>query len=167
MKPHSTENGKTPVVAKSSAQRVRKTAIRNPEALCEAYHYADPVPFSRGMRVHLDSCDMIFISGTASVGEKGQSLFPGDFKRQAERMFANVTDLLGSEGADWHDVVRTTCYLVDFRHYGEFNEIRNRVYAEHGLDPFPASTCVQAGLCRPELLVEMEAIAVVRTDRQR
>jgi enamine deaminase RidA (YjgF/YER057c/UK114 family) len=81
------------------------------------------------------------------------------------RTFTNIKALLESEGADWHDVVRTTCYLADFRTYDEFNEERNAFYAEEKLDPVPASTCIEARICRPELLVEIEAIAVIPKDR--
>lgn len=140
--------------------RVPKSAIRNSAVLCEAYDYPKKVPFSRGMRVELDSAVMLFISGTASIDENGQSVHRGDFEAQARRVFANIAGLLASEAADWHDVVRTTCYLADFRHYETFNRIRNSFYAEQGLDPLPASTCIQATLCRPELLVEIEVIAV-------
>lgn len=141
--------------------RVRKKAITNPAVLNEAYDYPQKVAFSRGIRVELDGCIMLFISGTASVDEKGRSAHPGDFEAQVRRTFTNLTGLLSVEGADWHDVVRTTCYLVDFRDYDRFNEIRNAFYAEQGLDPFPASTCVGARLCRPELLVEIEAVAIM------
>jgi enamine deaminase RidA (YjgF/YER057c/UK114 family) len=109
---------------------------------------------------------MIFISGTASVDEKGRSVHAGDFAAQARRAFTNIASLLATEGADWHDVVRTTCYLVDFRQYKEFNEVRNFFYGELGLDPLPASTCVQSGLCRPELLVEIDAMAIVPKGRK-
>lgn len=150
---------------KADPKRIPKRPIRNPEALCEAYHYEKPVAFSRGMRVELDGASMIFISGTASVNEKGESVHPGDFAAQARRAFSNIASLLASEGADWHDVVRTTCYLVDFRNYSIFNEVRNTFYHQQGLDPLPASTCVQSGLCRPELMVEIDAIAVIPKDR--
>ncbi len=148
-----------------SPTRVPKSAIRSPAVLNEAYHYAKPVAFSRGMRLHLDCGALLFVSGTASVDEHGRSIHPGDVKAQTRRVFTNLTSLLESEGADWQDVVRTTCYLVDFRHYDQFNEIRNAFYAEQSLDPPPASTCVQAGLCRPELLVEIELIAAIPKDR--
>jgi enamine deaminase RidA (YjgF/YER057c/UK114 family) len=59
--------------------------------------------------------------------------------------------------------VRTTCYLRDIdRDYEAFNEERTAFYTELGLDPFPASTGIEAKLCRPELLVEIEAIAMFR-----
>ena len=79
--------------------------------------------------------------------------------------FANITGLLASEGATWKDIVRTTCYLRDIeRDYAAFNEERTAFYARQGLDPLPASTGIQAILCRPELLIEIEAIAMFRTD---
>ena len=145
--------------------RVKKSAIENRDVLCEAYDYPNKVSFTRGMRVELDKCVMLFISGTASVGENGESLHPGDIEAQTRRTFHNITGLLAAEGADWHDIVRTTCYLADFRHYDQFNEVRNAFYSERGLDPLPASTCIEARICRPELLVEIEAIAIIPKER--
>lgn len=145
--------------------RVRKTAIENKTVLSEAYDYSKKVSFVRGMRVELDSCVMLFISGTASVNESGESIHHGDIKAQTRRTFTNIKALLESEGADWHDIVRTTCYLADFRDYDAFNEIRNAFYEEQELDPVPASTCIEARICRPELLVEIEAIAMIPRDR--
>ena len=145
--------------------RVPKTAMQNSAVLCEAYDYPKKVSFSRGMRVDLDSAVMLFISGTASVDENDRSVHVGDFEAQARRVFVNITGFLANEAADWHDVVRTTCYLTDFRYYDMFNRIRNSFYSEQGLDPLPASTCVQATLCRPELLVEIEGIAVIPRGR--
>lgn len=147
--------------------RIKKTPIENRNVLNEAYDYEKRVSFVRGMRVELDNVVMLFISGTASVNEEGASVHPGDVKAQARRTFNNITGLLESEGADWHDVIRTTCYLADFRDYDAFNEVRNAFYKEEGLNPLPASTCVEARICRPELLVEIEAIAMVPKDRVR
>jgi len=147
-------------------KRVKKRPIEARHMINEAYDYTKKVSFVRGMRVELGEVAMLFVSGTASVGERGQSVHVGDVKAQARRALANIRALLESQGADFHDVVRTTCYLADFRCYDEFNEVRNRFYEEEGLDPFPASTCVEARLCRPELLVEIEAIAVIPADRE-
>ena len=145
--------------------RIKKAPIENKGVLNEAYDYSKKVSFVRGMRVELDNCVMLFISGTASVNEEGESIHFGDLQAQTRRTFENIKGLLESEGADWHDIVRTTCYLADFRHYDEFNEVRNAFYEEEGLDPLPASTCIEARICRPELLVEIEAIAMMPADR--
>ena len=87
-----------------------------------------------------------------------------DFRAQLRRTFANITALLESEGASWQDIVRTTCYLRDIeRDYAAFNEERSAFYRAQELDPLPASKGIQAILCRPDLLVEIEAIALFRT----
>lgn len=148
-----------------TTKRIPKRAIQNASALCEAYDYPSPVAFSRGMRVELGGCAMLFISGTASVDDRGHSVHQGDVAAQTRRTFQNISALLDAEGADWHDVVRTTCYLDDFRYYKAFCTVRNDFYDSLQLDPYPASTCVQARMCRPELLVEIEAIAVIPRDR--
>jgi enamine deaminase RidA (YjgF/YER057c/UK114 family) len=143
-------------------KRVKKTAIHAPEVLNEAYNYARPSSFSRGLRVELPGATFLFISGTASVDENGNTVHVGDFRAQTWRTFRNITALLASEGATWHDVVRTTCYLRDIeRDYKDFNEVRTQFYKEFGLDPLPASTGIQGHLCREELLVEIEAIAII------
>jgi len=152
-------------MATTEHTRVRKTPIENKSVLNEAYDYPSKVSFVRGMRVDLDNVVMLFISGTASVNENGDSIHQGDVKAQTRRALTNIKALLESENADWHDIIRTTCYLADFRDYDAFNEIRNAFYEEQGLDPLPASTCIEARICRPELLVEIEAIAMIPKDR--
>ena len=112
----------------------------------------------------LNGIAILLISGTASIGPNGETLHIGDFRAQTRRTYENITALLAAEGATWKDIVRTTCYLRDIeRDYAAFNEERTAFYREQGLDPLPASTGIQAILCRPELLVEIEAIAMVRS----
>src|SRR6516164_9583312 len=117
------------------------------------------------MRIDLNGLAILLISGTASIDENGQSVHIGDFRAQLRRTFQNITLLVEAEGATWKDIVRTTCYLRDIeRDYEAFNEERTAFYQAQGLDPLPASTGIQAILCRPELLIEIEAIAMFRTD---
>ena len=146
---------------------VKKRAMTNLNVLNEAYAYAKPSSFSRGMRIDLNGLTILLISGTASIDEQGKTVHVGDFRAQLRRTYDNISGLLDSEGCTWHDIVRTTCYLRDIdRDYEEFNQERTRFFEEQGLDPLPASTGIQAHLCRPELLVEIEAIAMFRTDEQ-
>jgi enamine deaminase RidA (YjgF/YER057c/UK114 family) len=141
---------------------IAKRAISAPDALNEAFDYAKPSSFTRGIRAELPGATMLFLSGTASVDENGDTIHPGDLKAQCLRTFRNLARLLASEGASWHDVVRTTCYLRDIeRDYNEFNEVRTMFMHAIGLAPLPASTGIQARLCRSDLLVEIEAIAIV------
>jgi enamine deaminase RidA (YjgF/YER057c/UK114 family) len=145
---------------------VKKRAITNLDVLNEAHAYSKPSSFSRGMRIDLNGLTILLISGTASIDEQGVSIHVGDFRAQMRRTLANITGLLASEGCTWHDIVRTTCYLRDIeRDYEAFNEERTEFFKEQCLDPLPASTGIQAILCRPELLVEIEAIAMFRTEK--
>jgi len=138
-----------------------KSAISAPGVLNEAYKYPRPSSFSRGMRIELNGLVILLISGTASIDENGQTIHVGDFRAQLRRTYQNITELLQAGGATWKDVVRTTCYLRDIeRDYAAFNEERTVFLQEQQLDPLPASTGIQAILCRPDLLVEMEAIAM-------
>ncbi len=140
---------------------VTKKAITNYSVLNEAFDYAKPSSFSRGLRLDIKGVTILLISGTASIDENGKTVHEGDFRAQTLRTYQNITGLLAAEGATWKDVVRTTCYLRDIeRDYALFNETRTQFFKEQGLDPLPASTGIQAILCRPDLLVEMEAMAI-------
>ena len=149
-----------------AALPVEKRAITNLKVLNEAYEYKKPSSFARGMRIDLNGLTILLISGTASIDESGRSVHIGDFRAQLRRTYRNITGLLESEGATWRDIVRTTCYLRDIeRDYEAFNEERTAFFQEQRLDPVPASTGIQAILCRPELLIEIEAIAMFRTPK--
>src|SRR5664279_927132 len=127
---------------------IQKRAMTNHGVLNEAYAYAKPSSFSRGMRLDIGGGVILLISA------------------QLRRTFDNITGLLEAEGCTWHDIVRTSCYLRDIdRDYDVFNAGRTAFFKEQGLDPLPASTGIEAHLCRPELLIEIEAIAMFRTDK--
>jgi len=147
-----------------AATPVQTSAITALSVLNEAPDYKSS--FSRGLRIDLNGLRILLISGTASIDETGKSVHIGDFRAQLRRTYFNITGLLESEGATWKDIVRTTCYLRDIdRDYDVFNDERTKFFAEQGLDPLPASTGIQAHLCRPELLIEIEAIAMFRTEQ--
>lgn len=149
------------LLAEAATGPISKRAITNHAVLNEAYDYGSA--FSRGMRIDLNGVSVLLISGTASIDDQGNTLYLGDIRAQTRRTFDNITALLASEGATWHDIVRTTCYLRDIeRDYQPFNEERTAFYKEQRLNPLPASTGIQVILCRPDLLVEIEAIALLR-----
>lgn len=142
---------------------VAKHAISAPSVLNEAYAYDKPSSFSRALTFDIGDVTLLLISGTASVDESGATVYGGDFRAQCWRTYRNISTLLESAGMSWHDIVRTTCYLRDIeRDYHDFNEVRTAFFGWLGLDPLPASTGIQARLCREDLLIEIEAIAVVR-----
>jgi enamine deaminase RidA (YjgF/YER057c/UK114 family) len=152
-----------PSIDPSRQPPIAKRALCAPEVLNEAFHYAKPSSFSRGLRLDIEGYTVLFISGTASVDEAGRTIHVGDFGAQCWRTYRNITALLKSEGASWHDVVKATCYLRDIeRDYDLFNRIRTSFFSWMGLNPLPASVGVQTRLCREDLLVEIEAVAIYR-----
>jgi enamine deaminase RidA (YjgF/YER057c/UK114 family) len=143
---------------------VERKAISSTKVLNEAHAYhPTPASFSRGLRVEVKpTTSVLYISGTSAVDDKGRSIHIGDFRAQCWRTFRNITELLRAEGATWQDIVRTSCYLRDIeRDYEDFNQVRNYFLRAMDLDPLPASTGIQARLCRSDLLIEIEAIAML------
>jgi len=145
------------------APQVRRDRITNLDCLNEAYDYDLPSSFSRGLTVSWKAGQRIlWISGTASLNEEGESIYQGDLRAQIWRTFWNITRLIESEGGTWNDLVRTSCYLRDIdRDYDVFNKVRTLFFRCMDLDPVPASTGIEARLCRPELLIEIEAIVML------
>ncbi len=155
---------KLPEVHKERAP-LEKKAVHAPGVINEAFNYQRPSSFSRAIRLDLGSYTVLLISGTASVNENGKAEHIGDFRAQCWRTFRNISELLEAEDMTWHDVVRTSCYLRDIeRDYIDFNEIRTQFYDWLSLDPLPASTGIQARLCWETLLVEIEAIAICKSN---
>ena len=156
----------TATTIEQSHKPIPKKAISATNTINEAPDYPKPSSFSRGLRLDIKGITILMISGTASVDEQGRSVHVGDFRAQTWRTFKNITALLEAEGATWKDVVRTSCYLRDIeRDYDAFNEIRTEFFNQQGLNPLPASTGIQAIICRPDLLVEIEAMAIFESDR--
>src|SRR5437879_12724982 len=99
------------LLAEITTAPVVKRAITNHAALNEAYDYGSA--FSRGMRIDLNGLTILLISGTASIDDQGCTVHVGGLRAQLRRTYDNITQFLASEGATWHDIGRTTCYLRD------------------------------------------------------
>ncbi len=165
------EGTRTPASVRDASRTldiIERHAMHATGVLNEAFDYAKPSSFSRGIRFDLGDKTVLLISGTASIDEAGRTVNVGDFRAQLWRTYRNISELLAADGASWHDIVRTSCYLRDIeRDYKDFNEVRTEFFEWLGLDPLPASTGIQTRLCREDLLIEIEAIAVMPRDRRR
>ncbi|NIP83830.1 MAG: RidA family protein [Gemmatimonadetes bacterium] len=116
--------------------------------------WAEKVGYSRAIRVG----DTIYVSGTAPVDDDGGIAHPGDLYAQAKRCLDLIVAALGEAGARPEHVVRTRIYVRDA---GQWEEV-GRAHAEVLGHAKPATTLVEvAGFVDPEILVEIEAIAVV------
>ena len=81
---------------------IKKRPMTNHGVLNEAYAYAKPSSFSRGMRIDLNGLTILLISGTVSIDENGKSVHIGDFRAQIRRTLQNITGPLESEGCSRH-----------------------------------------------------------------
>ena len=112
--------------------------------------------FSRGMRILETNKIALHISGTASLDEAGRTVHLDDFEAQADRMLVNVAALLKGQGASFGDVVYAITYV---KNPSDVRRLREK-FRDAGYEGFP-NVLVAAEVCRPELLCETEALAVL------
>ena len=112
------------------------------------------VTFERATLMQYGDRNHIYISGTASINNKGEVVHVGDVERQTLRMWENVEKLLEEGGMGFEDIMQIIVYLRDCADY----QLVQRMFAEK----FPDKPCVitLAPVCRPTWLIEMECIAV-------
>ena len=112
------------------------------------------VSFERGTYIDYADRRHVFISGTASINNKGEIMFPKDVEKQTRRIWENVEALLKEADCTYDNVVEMVVYLRDVADY----EVVRALYEERFPDkPF---VIVNAPVCRPGWLVEMECMAL-------
>jgi enamine deaminase RidA (YjgF/YER057c/UK114 family) len=120
-----------------------------------------PISESRFSRVRVVplgvATTMLFVSGTTARDEA-----PYDTAKQTEIVFARIAELLALHGGALNDIVKITVFLTDMREYDQYNAVRNRIFAETSVPP--ASSAVEAKLGKPAVRVEIEAIAVLKSE---
>lgn len=117
------------------------------------------IGYSRAVKVG----NMVFVSGTAAVGEDGKTVGPGDGYAQAKFILEKIGKALNQAGASFKDVVRTRMYITDFAHESGVGKAHGEVFGEIR----PATAIIQiAGLIRPDMVVEIEADAVITGSNQ-
>ena len=106
--------------------------------------------------------DLLFVSGQAGYDDRGQ-IVEGGFDAQAAQAFANLERALRAGGASLADVVKVTIFVTDMA--ASFATVVER-RRQHFTPPYPADSIVEvAGLYTPEAQIEIEAIAVVGSER--
>jgi len=141
------------IYAVKAGRPLVKTVMTSP-TLNEASEYG--ADFVRGLRVHEANRVALFVSGTASIDEQGRTVHLDDLEAQADRMLVNIAALLERQGASFADVVHAITYL---RHAADAERIRAKL-RKAGFGGFPHALVV-APICRPDLLCETEALAVL------
>jgi enamine deaminase RidA (YjgF/YER057c/UK114 family) len=129
------------------------------------WNWSMPVPFSQGWRVG----SLVFVGGQISADEHGRTIGVGDIELQTRNVFENIRRVLREAGAEMRDIVKINTFYV-FDGAGDeltrFWERMTRVRMEFFEEPGPCGTGVRvAGLAYPDLLIEVEAIAVLPESR--
>ena len=118
------------------------------------YEYG--VTFERGTCAEYGDRSHVFISGTASINNRGEVMYVGDIRQQTLRMWENVEMLLSEGGMDYSNVMHLVVYLRDTGDYELVSEMFRQRFPE-----IP-TVITLAPVCRPAWLIEMECIAVKR-----
>ena len=123
-----------------------------PTHLNPTYEYG--VSFERGTYIDYGDRRQVFISGTASINNKGEIVHPGDVCKQTERMWENVETLLKEAECSFDHVQHLLVYLRDISDYSVVSEMFEKRF------PTIPKVYLLAPVCRPGWLVEMECMAV-------
>jgi 2-iminobutanoate/2-iminopropanoate deaminase len=103
---------------------------------------------------------IVFIAGQVALDKSGNVVGKDDFRAQVQQVFENLKSALEASGGTFDDVVKLNSYFMDMSHLSDFREVRDKYV---NVKNPPTSTAVQVpGLFRPEFLVEIEAVAVVK-----
>lgn len=126
----------------------------NPESLHKPTGYTHVVEVTGGRT--------LYVSGQIAVDRSGAVVGKDDLKAQTRQVFDNLKAALAGSGATLNHVVKTTVFMTDVSQIQVFRDVRDSVFT----GPLPASTLVQVvRLARPELMIEIEAVAVLESSR--
>ncbi|MFT3866089.1 MAG: RidA family protein [Solirubrobacterales bacterium] len=122
----------------------------------EADRFED-IAISQGFRVG----DFLVVSGQAASGDGDDPVPPGDFEAQAHSAFRNLRTVLEAGGSSLENVVKVTIFVTDMSHYETVVRMRRQYFSP----PYPADTIVEVtALARPELMIEIEALAAATAE---
>lgn len=111
-------------------------------------------PYSQGVRAG----GFLFLSGQIPLDPATMTVVPGCVSCQTEQALKNIKGALESQGLSLSDVVKTTVFIKDMNDFGTVNE----VYAKYFTKEAPARSCVEVSRLPKDVLVEIEAIALLK-----
>lgn len=106
--------------------------------------------------------NFLFASGQIPIVPATGKIAEGDISVQAEQILKNVGEILKAAGADYSDVVKTTCFLADMGDFAAFNAVYERYFPGK-----PARSCVAVKSLPKDVRAEVEVTAFLGPDRSR
>jgi enamine deaminase RidA (YjgF/YER057c/UK114 family) len=125
-----------------------KTYLKRQTAQARAYSQA----------VVSDGGKVVWLAGQVAAEDTSGKSLAGDFDGQVHEVFSRLEKTLDDVGGALADMVTMTVFITNARFGDRFTQLRKEIFG----DNFPASALITvAGLARPELLVEVQGIAVI------
>jgi 2-iminobutanoate/2-iminopropanoate deaminase len=101
---------------------------------------------------------IVWLAGQVGAADASGRSLAGDFDGQVREVFSRLRQTLQEAGGTLADIVTMTVFITDARNGDRFTQLRKEIFG----DNFPASALITiAGLARPEMLVEVQGIAVI------
>lgn len=101
---------------------------------------------------------IVFISGQVAFDDDGQLVGSEDPRAQADQCFKNIEGVVKSAGGTLSDITKITCFLASREYFPSYAAAREATFPQN---PPASTTVIVSGLVKPELLVEVEATAVI------
>jgi enamine deaminase RidA (YjgF/YER057c/UK114 family) len=135
-------------LAENTREAPHRRYIKRPTAQARAYSQA---VITEGGRI-------VWLAGQVGPADASGNSLAGDFDGQVREVFSRLSQTLDEAGGTLADMVTMTVFITDARYGDRFTQLRKEIFG----DNFPASALITvAGLARPEMLVEVQAIAVI------
>jgi len=135
-------------LAENTGEGPGRRYIKRPTAQARAYSQA---VITEGGRI-------VWLAGQVAAEDSSGNSLAGDFDGQVREVFARLNQTLEEAGGSLADMVTMTVFITDARYGDRFTELRKETFG----DNFPASALITvAGLARPEMLVEVQGIAMI------
>jgi reactive intermediate/imine deaminase len=131
--------------------------LSNPKAIAKPSGYSHVAEVSEGK--------LVYISGQVALDVDGNLVGPGDFEAQTVQVFENLKAALASVGTDFSAVVKLGYFVRDISNLAIVRAVRDRYL---NTESPPTSTAVEvSGLYREDVLIEVDAVAVVADQGER
>lgn len=99
----------------------------------------------------------LYVSGQIPIDPATGSVVPGGVESQTKQCLLNLQEVVKAAGGNLHNVVKTTVFIKNMDDFGQINGIYGQYFTDH----HPARACVEVARLPKDVLVEIEAIAVL------
>jgi 2-iminobutanoate/2-iminopropanoate deaminase len=113
--------------------------------------------YSHGIKVTLDNCEMLYVTGQIAMDSKGNVISPNEPDKQAEFIFNNIDKILTEAGFSMDNVIKAQIFLTNINDFSKVSEIRNKYFKNSK----PVSTLVEvSSLVKKDCCIEIEVTAI-------